>query len=109
MEWRVGAGASMWQMLLALVRRAAVSSLAFSNLKPAADSITRALCDKDWLVRETAAETLGSMKSGIQSAPVLLGALSDDFWQVRLKATVDCRQPDPRACQFAERVRGGAW
>jgi hypothetical protein len=36
MEWRVEAGASMWQMLLALVGRAAVSSLAFSNLKPAA-------------------------------------------------------------------------
>jgi HEAT repeats/HEAT repeat len=68
------------------VRRAAVSSLAFSNLKPAADSVTRALSDKEWLVRETAAETLGVMKSGLQAASALMAVLADEFWQVRLKS-----------------------
>jgi HEAT repeat protein len=68
------------------VRRAAVNSLAFSNLKPAADSVMRALSDKEWLVRETAAETLGVMKNGPQAAVALLAVLSDEFWQVRLKA-----------------------
>ena len=47
----------------------------------------RALSDKEWLVRETAAETLGSMKNGLQAASALLAVLSDEFWQVRLKST----------------------
>ena len=41
---------------------AAVSALAFSQMKPAAESITRTLGDDDWMVREMAAETLGQQR-----------------------------------------------
>jgi HEAT repeat protein len=68
------------------VRRAAVSALAFSQMKPAAESITRALKDSDWMVREMAAETLGLNANGLVAADQLIASLADDFWQVRLKA-----------------------
>ena len=68
------------------VRRAAVSALAFSQMKPAAESITRALEDDDWMVREMAAETLGLNSNGQIAADQLIAALTDAFWQVRLKA-----------------------
>jgi HEAT repeat protein len=55
-------------------------------MRPAADSITRALADADWMVREIAAETLGTNVNGIHAADALISALTDDFWQVRLKA-----------------------
>ena len=38
------------------------------------------------MVRETAAETIGNSKNGLQAADALLAVLSDEFWQVRLKA-----------------------
>ena len=63
-----------------------MSALAFSNLKPAAELITRALADKDWMVREVAAETLGTNANGAQAADPLIKAIADEFWQVRLKA-----------------------
>jgi HEAT repeat protein len=68
------------------VRRAAVSALAFSQMKPAAESITRTLGDEDWMVREMAAETLGQNANGMVAVDQLIAALTDDFWQVRLKA-----------------------
>jgi HEAT repeat protein len=68
------------------VRRAAVSALAFSQMKPAMESITRALADGDWMVREIAAETLGTNLHGPLSADALIDRLNDEFWQVRLKA-----------------------
>ncbi len=74
------------------VRRAAVSALAFSQMKPAAESITRALKDEDWMVREMAAETLGLNANGSIAADQLIAALSDEFWQVRLKAIRSPRQ-----------------
>jgi HEAT repeat protein len=55
-------------------------------MKPAAESITRALRDEDWMVREMAAETLGLNANGSIAVDQLIAALSDDFWQVRLKA-----------------------
>ncbi len=55
-------------------------------MKPATDSITRALADTDWMVREVAAETLGTNVNGIYAVDSLISALNDDFWQVRLKA-----------------------
>jgi HEAT repeat protein len=63
-----------------------VSALAFSQMKPAAETITRALKDADWMVREMAAETLGLNVNGSIAAEQLVGALTDEFWQVRLKA-----------------------
>jgi HEAT repeat protein len=69
------------------IRRRAESALSFSALKPAADSVLRALADKEWLVRETAAETLGAGKNETAAVPALVAALGDDYWQVRLKAT----------------------
>jgi HEAT repeat protein len=68
------------------VRRAAVSALAFSQMKPAAETITRALKDEDWMVREMAAETLGLNANGALAADQLIASLADGFWQVRLKA-----------------------
>jgi HEAT repeat protein len=68
------------------VRRAAVSALAFSHMKPAAESIMRSLRDDDWMVREMAAETLGSNVNGAIAADALIASLADTFWQVRLKA-----------------------
>jgi HEAT repeat protein len=38
------------------------------------------------MVREVAAETLGTNVNGMYAADSLIGALADDFWQVRLKA-----------------------
>ncbi len=55
-------------------------------MKPAAESITRALEDSDWMVREMAAETLGLNANGPVAADQLIAALADEFWQVRLKA-----------------------
>jgi HEAT repeat protein len=55
-------------------------------MKPAAESITRALKDSDWMVREMAAETLGLNANGLVAADQLIASLADDFWQVRLKA-----------------------
>jgi HEAT repeat protein len=55
-------------------------------MKSAADSITRALADTDWMVREVAAETIGTNVNGANAADPLINALSDEFWQVRLKA-----------------------
>ena len=54
------------------VRRAAVSALAFSQMKPAAESITRTLSDDDWMVREMAAETLGQNANGAMAAEQLI-------------------------------------
>jgi HEAT repeat protein len=68
------------------VRRAAVSALAFSQLSAAAESITRALADADWMVREMAAETLGLNANGSVAVNPLIAALTDPFWQVRLKS-----------------------
>jgi HEAT repeat protein len=51
-------------------------------MKPAAESITRALRDDDWMVREMAAETLGLNTNGLVAVDQLIAAL----WQVRLKA-----------------------
>jgi HEAT repeat protein len=55
-------------------------------MKPAAESITRALKDGDWMVREMAAETVGLNANGAIAADQLIEALEDEFWQVRLKA-----------------------
>jgi HEAT repeat protein len=55
-------------------------------MKPAAESITRALKDEDWMVREMAAETIGLNANGTIAADPLIDALNDEFWQVRLKA-----------------------
>src|SRR5262249_28284512 len=68
------------------VRRAAVSALAFSQMKSAAETITRALRDDDWMVREMAAETLGLNVNGSLSADRLMACLTAAFGQVRLKA-----------------------
>jgi HEAT repeat protein len=68
------------------VHRAAVSALAFSQMRTAAETITRALKDDDWMVREMAAETLGLNSNGALSADQLIACLDDAFWQVRLKA-----------------------
>jgi hypothetical protein len=68
------------------VRRAAVSALAFSEMQTAADAITNALGDSDWMVREISAETLGKMARSAASEEKLRAALTDAFWQVRLKA-----------------------
>jgi HEAT repeat protein len=68
------------------VRRAAVSALAFSQLKSASESIMRSLKDEDWMVREMSAETLGSSVNGAIAADQLVASLADPFWQVRLKA-----------------------
>src|SRR5258707_937923 len=46
----------------------------------------QALTDRDWMVRETAAECLGSNREGFSAAGALIDALSDEYWQVRLKA-----------------------
>jgi len=53
---------------------------------PAAESITRALGDDDWMVREMAADTLGQNANGSVATDQLIAALADGFWQVRLKA-----------------------
>jgi HEAT repeat protein len=68
------------------VRRAAVSALAFSEMQTAADAVTHALGDQDWMVREIAADTLGKMDAGAGAADRLRAAVDDEFWQVRLKA-----------------------
>ena len=69
------------------VRRAAVSALAFSHLKPATrDPSPARSADGDWMVREIAAETLGTNVNGLQAADALIGAVADEYWQVRLKA-----------------------
>jgi HEAT repeat protein len=38
------------------------------------------------MVREIAAETLGTNVNGLHAADPLISSLNDDFWQVRLKA-----------------------
>jgi HEAT repeat protein len=38
------------------------------------------------MVREIAAETLGTNLNGLQAADALISVLGDEFWQVRLKA-----------------------
>ena len=38
------------------------------------------------MVREVAAETLGTNANGAQAADALIKAIADEFWQVRLKA-----------------------
>ena len=55
-------------------------------MKTAAETITRALKDDDWMVREMAAETLGLNANGALAADQLIACLDDEFWQVRLKA-----------------------
>ena len=55
-------------------------------MKSAGESIVHALADSDWMVREVAAEALGSSKDGMHVAGALVHALSDEYWQVRLKA-----------------------
>jgi HEAT repeat protein len=55
-------------------------------MRPAAETITRALKDSDWMVREMAAETLGLNVNGVLAADQLVACLADEFWQVRLKA-----------------------
>jgi len=60
--------------------------LAFSQLKPATETIIRALKDTDWMVREMAAETLGLNVNGALAVDQLIECLSDAFWQVKLKA-----------------------
>jgi HEAT repeat protein len=44
------------------------------------------MSDENWMVREVAAETMGSNKLGAQAADGLIVRLDDPFWQVRLKA-----------------------
>ena len=45
------------------------------------------MCIRDsWMVREVAAETLGTNVNGMHAADSLISALTDEFWQVRLKA-----------------------
>ena len=88
----------------------------------AAESITRALADTDWMVREVAAETLGTNVNGMHAVDPLILALGDEFWQVRLKAVRslgkmkvvrggrrDRRLPGAPASQSAQGGRGGAW
>jgi len=55
-------------------------------MKPAAETITRALKDDDWMVREMAVETLGLNVNGALAADQLMSCLGDAYWQVRLKA-----------------------
>jgi HEAT repeat protein len=55
-------------------------------MQTAAEAITSALDDKDWLVREIAADTAGKMPESGKTEGKLRVALSDEFWQVRLKA-----------------------
>ncbi len=86
------------------VRRAAVSALAFSQMKPAAEAITRALKDDDWMVREMAAETLGTNANGTIAADDLIKALDDEFWQVRLKAVRQPGQDEDRSRSRADRA-----
>jgi HEAT repeat protein len=44
------------------------------------------MSDENWMVREVAAETMGTNKLGSQAAEALMARLDDPFWQVRLKA-----------------------
>jgi len=67
------------------VRRSAVAALGFSSSPHAASAVIAALDDKDWMVREIAAET-AARTGGADAGKRLITALADDYWQVTLKA-----------------------
>jgi HEAT repeat protein len=70
------------------VRRAAVGALGFAiesgdvNVQP---TLSRALGDAAWQVREEAAGTMGKLGLAL-GANSLITAMEDEYWQVRVKA-----------------------
>src|SRR5690606_1293747 len=70
------------------VRRAAVGALGFAtgatdvNVQP---TLSRALTDTAWQVREEAAGTMGKLNL-VLGASSLITAMEDGYWQVRVKA-----------------------
>jgi HEAT repeat protein len=69
------------------VRRAAVGALLYASDERVVATLTRALSDQWWEVREEAASTLGRLGS-VESGAFLIGALSDDYWQVRVRSAI---------------------
>lgn len=68
------------------VRHAAIGALGFATDDTVLDTLTSALHDGEWRVREEAAATLGKLRLSSARA-ALEGALADDYWQVTLQAT----------------------
>jgi HEAT repeat protein len=67
------------------VRRIAIGAIGYSSEVSVLPSLTRALTDVAWMVRDEAAQTLGKLRLAL-AVPDLIRAMQDDYWQVRVKA-----------------------